>query len=79
MLQIRNVPEHIYKALLEQSRAERRSLSRQALIVLERGLEAPVDLRARRRDLIRRIRELDKSPYKDLPDAATLIREDRDR
>jgi hypothetical protein len=79
MIQIRNVPENIYNALLEQARSERRSLAQQAILVLARGLNVEADHRARRREVLRKIREMDKTPYKDLADPVKLIREDRER
>jgi hypothetical protein len=79
MIQVRNVPENIYNALVEQARSERRSLAQQAILVLARGLNVEADNRARRREVLRKIREMDKTPYKDLTDPVKLIREDRER
>lgn len=79
MVQIRDLPEHIYDALVQRARAERRSLSQQAVVTLARGLDLDVDFRERRREVLRRIKQRDNSVYANLPDPVKLIREDRER
>jgi hypothetical protein len=79
MIQVRDVPENIYNALVEQARSERRSLAQQAILVLARGLKVDADPRARRRKVIEAIRASDHTPYLNLPDPVKLIREDRNR
>ena len=79
MIQVRNVPENIYNALVEQARSERRSLAQQAILVLARGLNVEADQKARRRKVIEAIRASDHTPYVNLPDPVKLIREDRNR
>jgi hypothetical protein len=79
MIQLRDVPENIYNALVERARDERRSLAQQAILTLARGLNVETDNRARRREVIRKIRAMDKTPYKGLSDPVKLIREDRER
>jgi plasmid stability protein len=65
-LQIRDLPEDIYRELVRRAEKERRSLSQEAVIILARCLGKEETPRARRRDT-------------NLPDPATLVREDRDR
>lgn len=79
MIQLRDVPENIYDALVEQARSERRSLAQQAILTLARGLQVDIDPMARRRRVIDAIRAGDHTPYVGLPDPAKLIREDRNR
>jgi uncharacterized protein involved in propanediol utilization len=79
ILQVRDLPQHIYDALREQAKVERRSLAQQAVIVLERGLDVQEAHKARRRAALAAIRSSDHTPYQALPDAAKLIREDRNR
>ena len=79
MVQVRDVPEHIYRLLLEQAERERRSMAQQVVAVLARGLEVDLDPKARRQQVLREIRAMDKSPYKNLSDPVKLIREDRRR
>jgi hypothetical protein len=79
LLQVRDVPEHIYRLLAEQAERERRSLAQQAVAVLARGLEVDVDAKARRRALIEAIRSNPTVHAGKLSDPAKLIREDRRR
>ena len=79
-LQIREVPEHVYRALKDGSKRENRSLSKQAIAVLSRGLRLHESPRERRMKLLREIADSPKikNAHK-LPDPVKLIREDRDR
>jgi len=79
LIQVRDVPDHIYRLLAERAERERRSLAQQVVAVLARGLQVEVDAKARRRALLASIQS-------DLPfrgrkpgDPAKLIREDRRR
>ena len=51
-LQVRDLPEHIYKALKEAATAERRSLSQQAIVALAKGLNIGIDHSKRRKNLL---------------------------
>jgi hypothetical protein len=79
ILQIRDVPMSVYKKLKEMAKTEKRSVSQQALLILEKGLIRPEDRIARRKALF----ELIKKSWKTLPksklDSTKMIREDRDR
>ncbi|MGO4879344.1 MAG: hypothetical protein ACLP59_00810 [Bryobacteraceae bacterium] len=79
VIQVRDVPDHIYRLLAKQAEQERRSLAQQAVAVLARGLEVEVDAKARRRALIESIRS--NRPPRSYPavDPVKLIREDRRR
>jgi len=79
MLQVRDVPEHIYRRLAELAEKERRSLAQQAVAVLAKGLEVEVDPKARRRKVLEEAKRLDLGRGKSLPDFVKLIREDRER
>jgi hypothetical protein len=79
-LQIRELGEEVYRALSERAREERRSLAQQAAITLERALLGSSGRRARRESLILEITEAGERAWPaGLPDAAALVREDRDR
>jgi hypothetical protein len=78
-LQVRDVPEHIYRRLTDLAEKERRSLAQQTLVVLAKGLEVEVDPRTRRRKVLAEARRLDLGRGKSLPDFVKLIREDRAR
>ena len=78
-LQVRDVPEHIYRRLVEEAEKERRSLAQQAVAVLAKGLDADIDPRARLRSALERAARIDRKTTRRLPDPARLIREDRQR
>jgi hypothetical protein len=79
VIQVRDVPEHIYRLLAEQAESERRSLAQQAVAVLARGLEVDVDSKARRRAVIEALRSNPIARTGKLSDPAKLIRKDRRR
>jgi plasmid stability protein len=79
MIQVRNVPDPIYRRLAEQAEREHRSLAQQTLAVLSRGLGVEMDAKARRRKVLQAIAGMDHSPTKKLRAPARLIREDRNR
>jgi len=77
LIQVRDVPDHIYRLLAERAKSERRSLAQEAVVTLARGLQVEVDAKARRRALLATIQS---SPFTDgerFSDPAELIREDR--
>lgn len=79
-LQIRELPEPIYRKLRLNAQKDHRSLSQQAIITLQKGLEIKDDLRERRRQLITKALER-KLPFSvnQLDSPVKLIREDRQR
>jgi len=78
-LQVRDVPEHIYRALAEQAERERRSLAQQTVAVLARGLNLETDAKARRKKVLDAVQSADHAAYGALPDPVKMIREDRKR
>lgn len=78
-LQVRDVPDHIYRRLVDLAEKERRSLAQQALTIIAKGLDVEVDPKARRREALRRASLIDRNLTKHLPSAVKIIREDRDR
>lgn len=78
-LQVRDVPEHIYRRLVDDAQKERRSVAQQAVTVLAKGLAVDVDPRARLRSALDRAARIDRNLTKHLPDPVRLIREDRER
>jgi hypothetical protein len=78
LIQVRDVPDHIYRLLSGQAAEERRSLSQQVIAVLARGLNAELDPKGRRRRAIQAIRASQISKLK-LRNPAQLIAEDRRR
>ena len=79
-LQVRDVPEDIYRRLQKMAHEEHRSLSQQAIVTLKKALDVVEDPKSRRRRLMDQIRMSRLNfPVKDLEDPVDLIREDRDR
>lgn len=78
-LQIRDLPDSIYRALSLKARRERRSLARQAVIELERMSD--IDARNRRVEALRELRErIQREGEKSVSrPPAEVVREDRDR
>jgi plasmid stability protein len=79
-LQVRELPEHIYRKLVAEAEKEHRSLAQQAVAVLARGLGVELDPRERRRRLLDELRENPiKIPKGKRLDTVAMIREDRER
>ena len=78
-LQIRNLPDELYRALVRKAEQERRSVSQQAIVTLADGLDREVDPHERRRAALRRAALVDPKATRHLIDPAKLIREDRRR
>lgn len=78
-LQIRDLPDAIYRVLSLKARRDRRSLAQQAVIELERIVE--VEARSRRLETLRDLRETIKSQGERRVHIAPVdvVREDRDR
>jgi hypothetical protein len=79
VIQVRDVPEHIYRLLAERAEQERRSLAQQVVAVLARGLEVEIDPKTRRRALLASMRANPPARGLKASDPAKLIREDRRR
>ncbi len=78
-IQVRNLPEHIYKKIVERARAKRSSITSETIYLLQRSLEMDDNKREQRLALIE---AMEKSPVTNanaLSDPVRLIREDRDR
>ncbi len=79
-LQIRELPDHIYRRLAEEAERERRSLAQQAIVVLNRGLNVEVtEYKQRLRSVLEGRSKIDRKITEKLPSFVDSIREDRDR
>lgn len=79
-LQVRELPEHIYRTLCDEAEAAHRSIAQQAVAVLAKGLKLELEPKARRKALLVAIRVgADQAQPAGFPDPALLIREDRER
>lgn len=74
-LYVENVPEQLYESLRKRARANRRSISAETIVLLERALPTPAELR-RREIFYRRIQRFTGKPG---PSTEVLLREDRER
>ncbi len=79
-LQVRDLPEAIYRKLKQQARSKHRTLAQQAVATLAQGLEVPLDPKSRRRRILELLQEKARktAAYK-LTDPTQVIREDRNR
>ena len=79
-IQVRDLPEQIYRKLQINAKKDHRSLSQQAIVTLKKGLGIDENPKERRRMLVDQI--LSRRVFIDndkLDDPTNLIREDRDR
>ena len=79
-IQVRDLPEQIYRKLQINAKKDHRSLSRQAIVTLKKGLGINDNPKERRRIFVDQI--LSKRLFVDsdqLDDPTNFIREDRDR
>jgi len=76
-LQVRNMPEKLYKRIKEKAGKEYRSIAQQVVFELENALDNPVDNKKRRSLLFDEIKKNKKDV--EYVDPVRLIREDRER
>ena len=79
-LQIRDMPETLYKKLAEKAKREHRSLAQQAVVELAGVLDIQLDYQEKRTRVFALLAELNQDIETScLSDPAVLIREDRDQ
>jgi len=79
-LQVRDLPEAIYRKLADRAQREHRTLSQQATVLLEKALETSPSPRERRQRLLKELRERPLiESWEGLVPPETLVREDRER
>jgi len=79
LIQVRDVPDHLYQLLARQAEREHRSLAQQVLAVLARGLQVDLDAKARRHKLMEAIRASQPGRTGKVSDPVKSIRQDRRR
>ena len=79
-LYVENVPDELYEALRDRAGSNRRSISAETILLLERALPTAAELR-RRSEVYRRIQRLSTRQGAISPGPSTeqLLREDRER
>ncbi|MBK7335329.1 MAG: hypothetical protein IPJ00_03850 [Saprospirales bacterium] len=75
VLQVRNIPQEVCDKLVASAEAERRSITQQTIVLLEKALRQEEDTRRRKEAL----QKLTTRGYSWKEDAAQMVREDRDR
>jgi len=80
-LQVRDLPEHIYEQIVELAEKDRRSITQETIILLEKALEIEKQNKNNRKKLLDHIVEETQSENSsdDILDPVPLIREDRER
>lgn len=79
-IQVRDLPEQIYRKLQINAKKDHRSLSQQAIVTLKKGLGINDNPKERRRILVDQILSMRVFIDSDqLDDPTNFIREDRDR
>jgi len=79
-LQVRDLPDHLYRKLVEKASADHRSIAQETVVLLEKALEMETNKKTARRMLIERILRTPPpaDPHK-IPDPVDMLREDRGR
>jgi plasmid stability protein len=80
-LHVRNVPDDLYRRIQEKAEADRRSVSGEIIVLLERGLRSAEGPRRAMVEALERMaaRQQGLAPPPDWPGVVALLREDRDR
>ncbi|MCD6152060.1 MAG: hypothetical protein J7J70_10490 [Deltaproteobacteria bacterium] len=79
-LQVRELPENIYRLLQENATKEHRSLAQEAVVTLAKGLKTSLSQKDRRIELLQNIADNPaSSPSISSVDPVALLREDRER
>jgi plasmid stability protein len=79
-LQVRELPDPIYKKLSELAHKEHRSIVQQAVMLLAKGLNVEGSRKARRQQILDEIKaQSDELKKYSLKDPAKIIREERER
>lgn len=79
-LQVRDLPDYIYQQIIQLAEAERRSITQETVVLLEKALQLEKQNKKRRRLLFNHIiQETNNKNDKNNFDPVKLIREDRER
>ena len=79
-LQVRELPDSIYKKLSELAHKEHRSIAQQAVMLLARSLNVDISPKTRRKQILNEIKAQSGELKKyNLPDPVKIIREERER
>ena len=79
LLQVRNLPDDLYEKLSSVAAADNRSIAQETIVLLRKALELKGERVARRKQLFEEIQSRTIPNVDSFPDAAELIRKDRER
>ena len=79
-LQVRILPEHIYQQIVQRADTERRSITQETIVLLEKALQIEKQNKERRKQLFNRIlQETNNKQNENILDPVQLVREDREK
>lgn len=79
LLQVRDLPEELYETLSLVAAADNRSIAQETIVLLRKALGLREERIARRKKLFEEIQSRKIPNVDSFPDAAELVREDRER
>ncbi len=79
LLQVRDMPEDLYKALADLAEQDNRSIAQETIVLLKRALNYKESRQSRRKRILAEIRSNPIQDVQAFPDPVALIREDRER
>lgn len=77
LLQMRDLPDELYEKLKIRARAERRSITQQAVVILEETLSEDHN-KARRKHALEKLHDI-RAEFKKPADLVHMLRDDRER
>ncbi|MGM0600651.1 MAG: hypothetical protein ACQETH_12645 [Candidatus Rifleibacteriota bacterium] len=80
-LQVRDFPEHLYQEIVQLAEADRRSITQETIVLLEKALNMEKENKKYRQQLLKKIQEetSHEKQVKKILDPVKLVREDRER
>ncbi len=79
-LQVREVPEVLYKKLTQRAKEQHRSIAQETIHILSEKLDIEESPKKKQEKLLEEINKLHKQyDFSDLPDPVEIIRKDRQR
>lgn len=78
-LQVRDLPEDVYRRLQRKAKAEHRSIAQETVVLLRQALEQTESPSTERLAALKRLEESRIKDIPELPSSEAIIREDRDR
>jgi hypothetical protein len=79
LLQVGDISEELYETISQAAQMENRSISQQAIVLLQKALNITQERKLRRKHILEKINALNIKNVDNFPDPAKLTREDRDR